>query len=854
MKTKQLLFYSVTGIGIPVLLVLCLELILRLCNVGYDPHFFLHVKNNGKMYCVDNPAFGCRFFPPTLVRASEKIQFPVSKSTNKCRIFILGSSAAQGEPAPAFGFSRQLGVLLQGRYKNVQCEVINTGVTAINSHVVVPIARECARLSPDVVIVYTGNNEVIGPFGPGTVFSGFSKLLLIRLRIFLSSTRLGQLASAVSSSLAKSNGVPTGWGGMKMFLKHKIRHDDPRLAGVYTHYRENLREICKAARRSSVRVVLCTVASNLKDCPPFFSMHGSYCSTDSIKKCDSLFNYAVILQKQNDFSDALTEFQKAAVVDSTYAILQFKIAQCQSALGQHDQARGHYIAARDYDALRFRADTRLNQIVRDVANEFKDCAVLFDSEKSLTANTECGVSGEEQFLEHVHFNVHGNYQFAGSLLPVIDSLINKPEAIRTALSETECRKRLAFTQWEESQIDREVYKRLTRPPFADLDDNQVRAGELKRKIEMGRDGRADSSDKNINGYRYALSKDSTDVYVLGLFGNYLLRNAENAVLAEGVFRKLIQLMPQNEFAHSSLAISLEQQGKLTEAIEYYCEVIRINPLYFDAYIKIADALIHVSRLDEAKKYLDRVLRINPELPAALQRYAQLLIIEGKAVTDPHCFEKNEIFRMALATYYNAEGIKFQETGDIAAALKKFESAIIIYYKSSELHISFGKALEQAGRSNDAIEQFKIAVSLDSLSPKVRISLADALARQSFVDDAIKQYQAALSIDSTLVSVLNSVGVLYVNDGHYDLAIEQFMRAVHQQPEMLAVHNNIITAYTYLNKKAEAVVIFEQLLKTYPQSAELHYSLGKLLLERGNIPEARKHLDIAAQLRPDLMQN
>jgi tetratricopeptide (TPR) repeat protein len=852
MKTKQLLFYGVTGIGIPAILVLCLELILRLFNVGYDPHFFLHVKNNGKMYCVDNPAFGRRFFPPTLVRASEKIQFPLSKSTNKCRIFILGSSAAQGEPAPAFGFSRQLGVLLQDRYKNVQCEVINTGVTAINSHVVVPIARECVRLSPDVVIVYTGNNEVIGPFGPGTVFSGFSNLLLIRLRIFLSSTRLGQLASAVSSSLAKSNGVPTGWGGMKMFLKHKIRHDDTRLAGVYKHYRENLREICKAARRSSVRVVLCTVASNLKDCPPFFSMHNTYCSADSIKKCDSLFNCAVTSQKQNDFSDALTEFQMAAAVDSTYAILQFKIAQCQSVLGQHDLARQHYIAARDYDALRFRADTRLNQIVRDVAEEFKDCAVLFDPERSLTTHTECGVSGKELFLEHVHFNVHGNYQFAGSLLSVIDSLINKPVAIRIALSETECRKRLAFTKWEELQIEREVCKRLMRPPFADLDDNQVRAGILKRKIEMGHDGRADSIDNNIDGYRYALSKDSTDVYAIGLFGNYLLQNAENAVLAEGVFRKLIQLMPQNEFAHSNMAISLEQQGKLTEATECYREAIRINPLYFDAYIKIADGFIHLSRLGEAKKYLDRVLRINPDLPAALQRYAQLMIIEGKAVTDPHCFEKNEIFRMALATYNNAEGIKFQETGDIAAALKKFESATATYYQSSELHISFGKALEQAGRSKDAIEQFKIAVSLDSLNPKVSVSLADALARQGFVDDAIMQYQKALSIDSTMVSVLNSMGVLYVNSSRYDLAIEQFIRAAYQQPSMLAVHNNIITAYAYMNKKAETVVLFEQLLKTYPQSAELHYSLGKLLLECGNVHEGQKHLGIAAQLRPDLM--
>jgi tetratricopeptide (TPR) repeat protein len=851
MKLKQLLYYSITGIGIPVMLVLCLEFILRVFNVGYDPHFFLHVKENGRMYCVDNPAFGRRFFPPTLVRSSEKIQFPLVKSADKCRIFTLGSSAAQGEPAPAFGFSQQLGVLLQDRYKNIQCEVINTGVTAINSHVVVPIARECTRLSPDVLIVYTGNNEVIGPFGPGTVFSGFSNLWLIRLRIFVSSTRLGQLASAVSLSLAKSKGVPTGWGGMKMFLEHKFSHNDTRLTGVYNHYRENLREICKAARRGGSRVVLCTVASNVKDCPPFFSMHGSYCSIDAIKKCDSLFQSAIALQSQSMYSDALNEFKEAAAIDSTYAILQFKIAQCLSALGQNDQARDHYIVARDYDALRFRADTHLNQIVRDVAKEFKDCSVLFDTESRLTTHSDQNVCGDEQFLEHVHFNFHGNFQFAESLLPVIDSLTNNSVSAQVVISEAESRKQLAFTPWEEMQINKEIYKRLTRPPFADIDDNKVRACEIKRKIELNHSGTEDSSDSNIDGYRYALSNDSTDVYALSLFGNYLLRRAENAVQAEGVFRKLIQLMPQNEFAHSNLAISLEQQGKLSEAIECYREAISINPLYFDAYIKIADDFIHLSRLNEARKYLDKVLQINPELPAALQRYAQLMIMEGKAVTDPHSFEKHEIFRMALAAYYNAEGIKFQNAGDYATALKRFESAITAYSKSSELHITFGNALEKAERFKEALEQFKIAVSLDSLRSGVHVYLADALVRQGFTDDAIKRYKTALSLDSTQVTVRNSLGVLYVNNGYYDLAIEQFILAAHLQPSMLSVHNNIISVYAYMNKKAEAVVIFEQLLKTYPQNPELHYSLGKLLLEQGNAPEARKHLDFAAQFRPDL---
>ena len=44
-------------------------------------------------------------------------------------------------------------------------EVVNTAVTAINSHVVREIASDLEEIESDLWIVYMGNNEVYGPFG-----------------------------------------------------------------------------------------------------------------------------------------------------------------------------------------------------------------------------------------------------------------------------------------------------------------------------------------------------------------------------------------------------------------------------------------------------------------------------------------------------------------------------------------------------------------------------------------------------------------------------------------------------------------------------------------------------------------
>lgn len=626
MKTKVWVFYIIAVIALPCAVFIGAEIVLRLFHVGYDPRYFDRVKKGGSVFCVDNPAFARRFFPPTLVRPMDKLRFPLRKGTNERRIFVLGSSAAEGEPASAFAFSRDLDCMLRGRYGTTGCKVINTAITAINSHVVVPIARECSRLSPDIFIVYMGNNEVVGPFGPGTVFSPFSRLWLVRLRVFLSSTRLGQLASVVSQSIAKNNGIPAGWGGMKMFLQHKIRFDDPRMAGVYRNYRENLREICRAARRSGARVVLCTVASNMSDCGPFVSVNRADLSPESLRQWEGYYGQALDSQRQGRFEGALNRLAKAAVLDSTNADVHFRMAQCLMALGQFEEARQHFAAARDYDALRFRTDFRINQIIWEVAREFAGCAVVLDIEDRMAAASGHGICGEGVFLEHVHYNFHGNYLLAADMLTLLDSLFALPVVDSRTVSEDECRERLAFTPWEELSIDREVYNRLTKPPFTGQEDNLRRARAFKQEIHRLTAFVADSGQSIIAGYQRAASLEPDDWQIDNLLGNYLLQKEGNAALAEQEFRKVLDTLPNNQYVCYNLAIALERQNRTAEAVDYYREAIRINPLFVDAYVNMADDLVLTSHLGEAEKCLKRVLRINPALTSAKERYEHVRLM------------------------------------------------------------------------------------------------------------------------------------------------------------------------------------------------------------------------------------
>src|SRR5947207_4019721 len=232
----------------PFALLLLLEFLLRLFGYGYSPHFFLPAKVNGVDVFIENQKFSRRYFPPALARTPQPALFAARKPSNAFRIFVFGESAAMGDPEPAFGFSRILEVLLQDQYPAARFEVINVAVTAINSHVVRQIARDCASKQSDFWIIYMGNNEVVGPYGAGTVFgSQTPSLSFIRASIALKATRLGQLLDSLRQRFSKSR-IPATWEGMEMFLKQQVWQKDPRMTKVYSHFEANLDDILNIGR------------------------------------------------------------------------------------------------------------------------------------------------------------------------------------------------------------------------------------------------------------------------------------------------------------------------------------------------------------------------------------------------------------------------------------------------------------------------------------------------------------------------------------------------------------------------------------------------------------------------------
>lgn len=519
-----------TALLAPVLLVALTEGALRLFGFGYSTNVMEPCTIHGRPSSCYNLFFPAPFFPPGMIKTPQLFSIDPVKPPNTYRIFVLGESAAMGDPDPAYSFSRYLELMLHHRFPNIKFEVVNTGMVAINSHVSLAIARELANYQPDLFFVYSGSNEVVGPYGPGTVLIASSMSLpVIRTSIFIRSLRIGQL-------LTQSGQPRAEWRGMEMFLDKQVRADSPRMEPAYRNFASNLRSIANVARDSGARVLFSTIATNLKDSAPFASLHRVGLSSDELHSWNSLVQQGEALEQSGSFAEAAKLYSSALQIDDQFAELHFRVARCQWALGDFASAKEHFGKARDLDTLRFRADSRINQIIHNVAASSGSVALLLDTESQFAAESHNGVTGGELLYDHVHFTPTGNYLLARAafekILSTFPVAANMPAHNTEPLSEVDCERLLAFTDHDRSRVALEMAERLERPPFT----TQLNHTEQVQLLMFRAAGSPENPQRTVSDYQWAIAQSPDDVTLHYKFGLFLFdydrrASAQQLVLA-----------------------------------------------------------------------------------------------------------------------------------------------------------------------------------------------------------------------------------------------------------------------------------------------------------------------------------
>jgi len=264
-----------------------------------------------------------------------------------------------------------------------------------------------------------------------------------------------------------------------------------------------------------------------------------------------------------------------------------------------------------------------------------------------------------------------------------------------------------------------------------------------------------------------------------------------AVVLAAVFANwpILSATLMRAITETNLAVALQAEGRIDEAIDHYQRAIALQPEYAPAYNNLGAALHAKGRHDEAIATYQQALRLRPDFPLAHYNLANALNDAGR----PR--EAVEHFRIALQTISG----------------------------SADVHNNLGIALMGEGKADDAIAEFRVAVQLEPESAASRRNLANALESVNRYDEAINEFGRAARLDPT-GSAHYDLGILLLELDRTEEAIAAFRAALKLAPRSVEAHNNLGIALGIQGRLDEAIDHFQQALAIKPDFEDARRNL------------------------------
>lgn len=658
------------------ILFVVLELVAYHFFPGRSTRYLLEGESDGQPAWIDNQFFPYRFFSERMARAPLPIVALKTPRPGTLRVCLLGGSEAMGAPDPSFGLGRLLEFMLQSRYPNHPVEVINMALDGGNSHVLREVARDVGQLQPNAVIILTGNEEVAGPYGPASGLGRFQHSApLIRPMVLFSRTRLSQLCIATVNRLFPARADLNVWRSQEpVSLKGRIAPADPRLNSVLRLFGENLSAILRMATKSSPAVIVCTVPVNLRDCAPFST---SYLDDQAAaQQVRETLRAAIAAETATNQIEAIRLYADVIRRQPTHAEALFRAAQLALKAKHASEAAALFARARDADAIRLRADSRINDLIRKCAADAH--VSLFDAEALFTVHSPQGIPGRELFLDHVHYTFKANHLLASSLLDRMEFLrAFDPEPGGVVPEPDILADNMLYHPWGHAALVDSVLDQQLHPPFRRQLNNAetlARLNEEKRVCDARIAAISPENTRAIFARRQASRPN--DAWLATRAAGYMLGKppfARSESAAETAYRHwphrfdaraLLTLVrtlqgqgagpgiaflrgtkPDSGYYDIALAIQLgrelAQRKKYAQARPWFEYALRRDSWNSDAVIELAKTLCQLKEVPAAIGILQSAIERNPDNPLLWEEIASLYCIYGNWQTATQCFLKSE---------------------------------------------------------------------------------------------------------------------------------------------------------------------------------------------------------------------
>jgi tetratricopeptide (TPR) repeat protein len=340
--------------------------------------------------------------------------------------------------------------------------------------------------------------------------------------------------------------------------------------------------------------------------------------------------------------------------------------------------------------------------------------------------------------------------------------------------------------------------------------------------------------------------------------------------------------------------------KDTQAIAAYEKAIAADPKDARSRFNLARIYHEKGNLDKAKLAYEKLLEQKPgdkeaifllatlrqeqgDIDVAMQFYKDLLAqfnLETKALDDDSKLIKDSVyFNLGLAYKSQQDLVKAEENFEqlvTAETSPRFEKKKDVFKELSFIKIALNKNLEaeklinswlrddptsvdarnlyadylvHLSKERQAIEQLRLASVLDNTS-KTRLKLANLLHSQNNLYEALAEYQVILQKDSTNLSALLGAANNFKSLGFNEEAIGMYRETLKQYPDDVLANYNFGLLMQEAKDLQTAKVHYEKVIALNPNFAQAYYVLGLVNWDLGDKQKARQYWDTFMQTSTD----
>lgn len=594
---------------IPIIFFILLETGLRVFNYGYDFRVFRPLSKDFPGLLVFNPDYPQKFFNNTdIVPSVIPDPFSEIKSKNSFRVFVLGGSTTAGFPfSYNASFARYIKRRLEILYPKIDIEVINMGISAVNSFTVKDLIPDIIKQKPNLVLIYAGHNEYYGSLGVGSTESISNSIWIVDLVLKLKEFKTYQLISnfiKTTKGTFSNENEKKGKTLMSQMVGEKLIELNSKLfnKGLEQFY-VNMDEVLGSLNEAGIKTVISTLTCNLKQ-KPFESIGNTGNSANT------------------DFAKAEDDFKVSNYINSQKS----------------------YILAKEKDALRFRAPEKINSIIKELALKYS--VPVAKSDSLFSKNSEGEITGYNLIVDHLHPNVEG-HQLIGDLFFNVmkkNSYLPYEPMKNISLEEqkTLAQNTLAYTRFDSTYASITLNYLLNSYPFVKDAEKQTKTYVLENYSDSLAEMTVKGSISWEQGHYMVAEKYYTkknykkfidEVMTLiddkpFVKSNYIfcadkLRYASKLDLSLQILLKMNKQFPNDDYSSKWLGTIALGRKYYERAIYYYEKILEHNKTDAQVYYNISGAYFYTKQLNKAKDALEKCLAISPDYPGAKEALKDL---------------------------------------------------------------------------------------------------------------------------------------------------------------------------------------------------------------------------------------